>query len=108
MTRKALAEIPFSTITGHMDAFPGRLSEWRPNQPFNASLRIIGTERGQSAARYIAEDIETGCQYPMFMTEMLAIVQTATIDRGVIAGTWIACKRGANYGIRLESQETTA
>ncbi|MFE2994178.1 hypothetical protein ACFXG4_04090 [Nocardia sp. NPDC059246] len=108
MSRKTFAEIPFNTVTGHMDAFPGRLSEWRPNEPFEASLRIVGTVRGQSAARYIAEDIETGCQYPMFMTEMLAIIQLATIDRGVIAGTWIGCKRGANYGIRLKSQEIAA
>ncbi|MET8430082.1 hypothetical protein [Nocardia sp. NPDC004860] len=105
MSRKVFAEIPFNPVTGNMDAFPGRWTEWRPNEPFTASLRIVGTERGRSAARYIAEDIETGCQYPMFMTEMLAIVQNHTIDHGVITGTWIGCKRGANYGIRLESQE---
>ncbi|MGX1809703.1 hypothetical protein ACWIGI_28615 [Nocardia sp. NPDC055321] len=44
--------------------------------PFNACLRIIGTERGRSAARFVAEDTATGVQYPMFMTEMLAIVAT--------------------------------
>ncbi|MFE5290421.1 hypothetical protein ACFRAQ_36205 [Nocardia sp. NPDC056611] len=108
MTRKLLSEIPFNTVTGHMEAFPSPQSEWRANESFDASLRIVGTVRGQSAARYVAEDIETGRQYPMFMTEMLAIIQTATIDRGVIAGTWIGCKRGANYGIRLESQEQAA
>lgn len=108
MTRQILAQVPYNTVTGNMETFPTRQTDWRPNDPFTASLRIVGTERGRSAARFVAEDTETGCRYPMFMTEMLAIIQTATIDRGVITGTWIGCKRGANYGIRLETQEQAA
>jgi hypothetical protein len=102
MTRAKLAEVPYDSRTGHMAAYPYGLTEWRPNEPFEAALAIVGTERGQSAARFIAENTETGVQYPLFMTELLAIVQYATIERGVVFGRWIGCKRGANYGIRLE------
>lgn len=84
-----------------MQAYPTGSSEWRPNSPFEATLRIVGTERGQSAARFIAENTETGVRYPVFMTELLAIAQNAVIDHGVVAGRWIGCKRGANYGLRL-------
>ncbi|MGY1946666.1 hypothetical protein [Nocardia asiatica] len=105
MSRPSITKVPYNPVTGHMQAYPTGASDWRPNEPFAAALRIVGTVRGQSAARFIAEDTETNIQYPMFMTELLAIIQLATIDRGVITGQWIGCKRGANYGIRLQSQE---
>lgn len=106
MSRKIFAEVPYNPVTGHMESYPRHSSEWRPNAPFKAALRIVGTERGQSAARFIAEDTETGTRYPMFMTELLAVVQTATFEQGVVPGVWVGCKRGANYGIRLDHQET--
>ncbi len=105
MTRAKLVEVPYNSHTGHMMVYPGGYAlEWRPNEPFEAALSIVGTERGCSAARFIAEDTVTGVRYPLFMTELLAIIQNATIDHGVVFGTWIGCKRGANYGIRLDSQ----
>lgn len=112
MTRNTLTEVPYDPRTGNMETYPRSAtswqpgSEWRPNAPFEAALRVVGTERGQSAARFILEDTTTGVRYPLFMTELLAIIQNATIDHGVITGRWIGCKRGANYGIRLKTQET--
>ncbi len=87
---------------GNMQVFPDNLTEWRPNTPFEAALHIVGTERGRSAARFIAENTETGARYPLFMTDLLAIVQNGTIERGVIFGTWVGRKRGQNYGISLQ------
>ncbi|WP_329405481.1 hypothetical protein OG563_26835 [Nocardia vinacea] len=104
MTRKPLAEVPYSTVTGDMEAYPGRHSEWRPNTPFAATMHIVDMHRGRSAARFVAED-ENGTEYPMFMSELLAIVQKHTIVEGTVQGRWIGCKRGENYGIRLISQE---
>jgi len=74
--------------------------DWRPNEPFEATLRLDRLERGRSAARFWFVD-EEGTEYPFFgqgLTEMLGKV---TLDHGVVTGTWIAVKRGANYGIEL-------
>lgn len=96
----SITEAPFSP-EGNMVSYPTPLAHpaWRTEMravpPFNATLRVIGTERGQSAARFLLEDIDTGVTYPMFMTEMLAMLKDQ-----VIVGTWGPCKRGANYGIR--------
>ncbi|MGW1743947.1 hypothetical protein ACWCPQ_34715 [Nocardia sp. NPDC001965] len=84
---------------------PGRVDGWRPNEPFKVALRVVGTERGQSAARFVLKDTASGVRYPLSMTELLAIVQMTTIERGVVLGRCVGCKRGANYGIRLLSQE---
>jgi hypothetical protein len=108
MARNTLEQVPYNAHTGHMVTYPTPQSEWRPNTAFEAALRVVGTERGQSAARFIVEDTATGVQYPLFMTELLAIVQHATIEHGVVSGQWIGCKRGANYGIRLHTQENAA
>ncbi|WP_416565071.1 hypothetical protein [Nocardia testacea] len=102
---KGVATVPYCTRTGNMLAYPDRSSEMRTNAPFTGALRIVSVERGRSAARFILEDKATGHQYPMFLTDMLAVMQHATVDKGVISGRWIGCKRGQNYGLRLESQD---
>lgn len=76
----------------------------RPNDPFRARLRITGLERGRSAARFTAENVDTGVTYPIFMTDLLHIIQNhGILAGGVVIGTWQAGKRGANYGLRLVS-----
>ena len=75
--------------------------DWRPNEPFAATLRLDRLERGRSAARFWFIDEMSGVHYPFFgqgLTEMLSKV---TLEKGVVTGTWIAVKRGANYGIEL-------
>lgn len=75
--------------------------EWLPNDPFTATLKIESLERGRSAARFWFEDVDSGTQYPFFgqgLTDMLSKVE---MSKGVVTGTWIAVKRGANYGIEL-------
>lgn len=112
MARKPLDLVPFDPRTGNLDTYPRSRtewqtgSEWRPNEPFEAALRIVGTERGRSAAHFIAEHTETGVRYTVFMTDLLHIVQNGVIERGVISGTWVGCKRGQNYGIRLVTEDT--
>lgn len=72
-----------------------------PNEPFEASVRYLATVRGRSAAHFLLENVNTGAQYPMFMTDTLHVLQTLSSDGGVYTGTWAAGKRGQNYGLRL-------
>ena len=115
--RNSLKEVPFTTqrryvpdlpreewpkVTYLMEYVSGyeKGVEWRTNEPFTATLTLQRLERGRSAARFWFSD-EDGTEYPFFgqgLTEMLSQV---TLDHGVVTGTWIAVKRGANYGIEL-------
>lgn len=73
--------------------------EWRANDPFAATLRLYGTERGRSAMRFLWKD-EDGHTFPMFATDMAHLVMSKDGAAGGLAkGQWLVMKRGANYGI---------
>lgn len=74
--------------------------EWRPNDPFEATLTLDHLERGRSAARFWFRD-EEGTRYPVFGQGLVDMLSRVTLDHGVVRGRWIAVKRGANYGIEL-------
>jgi hypothetical protein len=75
--------------------------DWRPNLPFVAALRLASTCRGRSAAYFIWQD-DAGREFPMFISDMLALIQGGTIVAGrKVTAHWIVTKRGANYGIRI-------
>lgn len=80
--------------------------EYRRVEDFTAILQIVGMERGRAAARFWWKDIDTGIHYPMFMTDAMDLLRTATMTEGVMEPMdWRACKRGANYGIQLVPEE---
>jgi len=69
---------------------------------FYAEMRVVGIERGQSAARMRLQDIQTGITYPLFLADLLPMLQEP-VPEGTefrVRGYWEACKRGQNYGIR--------
>jgi len=76
----------------------GHRIDWVPNTPFEATLMLDRLERGRSAARFWFIDTE-GTHYPVFGQGLVEMLQGGVLDHGVIEGTWIAVKRGANYGI---------
>lgn len=76
-----------------------RDADWRPNDLFEATLVLVGMERGRSAARFIWEDPDTSTRYPMFMSGMVDLVKGHKIIKGVVTATWIVVKRGQNYGL---------
>lgn len=79
--------------------------DWRPNTPFAATLRLIETRRGRSAAYFIWHD-EAGHEFPMFISDMLLLVQSGVaIASGAVSTRWMVTKRGANYGIRHAGPE---
>lgn len=74
--------------------------EWRENVPFTATLTVVGTFRGRSAARFVWQDAE-GRTFPMFLTDVLETLRRGVDVGGTVTGEWLVAKRGANYGIRL-------
>lgn len=71
---------------------------WRDNEPFEATMTFTGVTRGRSAARFILED-ENGVHYEMFMSDALNLIQTSTLKKGAVPGTWAFSKKGQNYGL---------
>lgn len=81
-----------------------RYIEWRPNEPFTATLRLVDMFRGRSSVKFHWVD-DTGRRWSMFPKEMLTLVANSTIINGAITGRWQVIKRGANYGItRLDDE----
>lgn len=87
---------------------PGRTTlagpEWLPIVPFSATLNYDGYGRGRSAAYLYWRATATQIRYPMFMTDLDAILQAGVMlpGRGLsarLAGQFTIIKRGQNYGI---------
>lgn len=110
--KNSLKEVPFEEIWRykgnerislgrHMTSYPAGFhdTEWRPNEPFEATLKLVGQSRGRSSALFEWEDVKTGTRYPMFMSSLGDLIQNQVINFGQFAGKWIAVKKGSNYGI---------
>lgn len=74
-------------------------ADWRPNDPFEATLVLVDYERGRSAARFVWHDQQTDTRYPMFMSGMLDLVKNHSLHKGRVTATWQVVKRGQNYGL---------
>lgn len=79
--------------------YGGSNYEWRPNEPFEDTLRFTGFERGRSAARAIWISEKDGTAYPMFLMDLAELLRTAAIADGKVSGRFMARKQGANYGL---------
>jgi hypothetical protein len=75
---------------------------WIDIPKFEAQMFITGQERGRSAARFTVKDISTGVEYPVFMSDMLTLLTTASVNEGYTPLLhWEVCKKGQNYGLRV-------
>lgn len=73
--------------------------EWRLLEPFEATLTLVGRERGMSRQTFLWKDEQTGITYPMFASDLFDVIQRATITKGYAFARWVAHKKGTNYGI---------
>lgn len=73
--------------------------------PFQATIQIEGYSRGRSAANFDVANVETGATYTIFMTDMLDIILSENIYKGLVVGMWRPVKRGANFGIAMVKED---
>jgi hypothetical protein len=100
LTEKRVVDVDYWELAEYADGYELNRIEWRPNEPFQANLRLIGYERGRSAARFVWEDWEIGTRYPMFMSSMVELLNHADVIQGAVSNEkWIVVKKGSNYGI---------
>lgn len=75
-------------------------------QPFYATMKIDGMRTGRSSKVVILVDVDTKKTYPMFIADLVKIIQQGAVDiiskdgEGYLTAHWTASKRGANYGIK--------
>lgn len=78
---------------------PYTAAEWRDPEVFEAELTLENVRSGMSA-KYVMWTDARGCRWPMFIPELLELIKTGTVVRGVVLGRWIPRKRGQNFGLR--------
>lgn len=99
----SLLHYPLNTIVRTAAGHESKPPRWVPNDPFTATLRLDRMESGRSAKYVIwqaVSEVDGRC-WPMFITDLLELVQHSTITGGVISARWQVRKRGQNYGIAL-------
>jgi hypothetical protein len=81
--------------------------DWRENEVFSATLRIDNVESGRSA-KFVwwksAGGVDTR-RYPMFVVDLVHLVDHSEIWHGIVSARWRVQKRGENYGIRLALED---
>jgi hypothetical protein len=108
MKRNQTLRTPWSASGSQLLHYPDRNlhpdMQWRENTVFALKLKMLGTERGRSAAYFRWEvqegDLPAGTLLPMFITDVgHVIMQGLPRPGGVIEGEFFVVKRGQNYGI---------
>lgn len=77
--------------------------DWRPNQVMQLKLELDGYSRGRSSVVFCFVD-QNGIQYNMFVSDMVNLLEKKTVDKGVVEGTFVFRKQGANYGLTLHEE----
>lgn len=81
------------------DLKSGEEADWRPIEPFRATLVYAGYARGRSAAYFYWKDVATGISYPMFMSGMDQVMDSGFVEGNRITGRFTVVKKGQNYGL---------
>ena len=91
------------------------VGEWRDNPTFNATVKMMGTERGRSAAFFRWVVVETddpslmGKVLPMFITDVgILLMEGLPKVGGLVTASFFVVKRGQNYGITPVVEEPEA
>ena len=115
MRRTTVAEVPYDQHGNLMFWVDGQsaysyLGEgyvpytMRPNAAFAATLTLDSMRSGRSAKYLVWRDLDDH-HYPMFISDLTAMLPLVTVHRGVVSGTWFVRKKGQNFGIALASDD---
>lgn len=93
-------KVPF-TVSGVPHATVQHVQyDWKDNFEFDDELEFTDFYRGRSAAGFEVISRLSGLKYPVFLVDLLTILQTMSISDGCVVGRWTFAKRGIAYGIK--------
>jgi ABC-type phosphate transport system auxiliary subunit len=78
--------------------------DWRENVPFKKLLTLDSLYSGRSAKGVIWRDMD-GNTYPMFVTDLIELINLHELAYGKVLAYWVVQKRGENYGLRFHHSE---
>lgn len=79
--------------------------EWRPKHTFRRSLRAVRAEQGRAASNIILADVR-GNEYTMMAEEFVEATHRGADSEGYIRANWTFTKKGANYFLILDADQT--
>ena len=97
-------EGPFKGLAGYPTGYWS--TEWRDNHVFMDHLLFDGFERGRNAAHAVLKSTANGERYEMFLRDLEDVIKRMGFTNGGgLAAYFTFVKRGANYGIRLATED---
>ena len=75
------------------------------NFVFEDTMYIKNVYRGRSSVTYNLVSLETKKEYPMFVSNLLELIQKCEIKNGIVKAKFEFFKKGRNYGIGLYEEE---
>lgn len=99
----SLAQAPYDSNGSLLHWVGPSHNTWHPNEPFHASLKVVGMRSGYSAKYLILQSPNNDRRtYPMFVADLVDVVASVPLIRdGIISARWIVRKRGQNYGLTI-------
>jgi len=81
--------------------------EIKDTKPFNATMQIQNcVVAGSSVKRLVIQDINTFKEYPLFVKDLLDIINKVGVrEGGFVTGRWKVKKRGTSYGLALMTDD---
>jgi hypothetical protein len=96
--------MPFSKPNWMRPANVPEAAEWRPREPFPATLTLVEVRRHRAAQVFYWRD-QDGRLFPMWPLDMRdMILSGAVIEKATVTGQWVGIRRGENYGIHWAGQ----
>lgn len=71
--------------------------DWRDNFEFEATLTMIGFDRGGLGVIRAMFADEAGTEYPMFVADLAELLKTSGVVCGKVRARWTFVKRGQRY-----------
>ena len=92
--------MPYSKPDWARPANVPQAAEWRPREPFPATLTLAELKRHRTSHMFYWTDPD-GRIFPMFPQDMRDMIKAgAVIQDATVKGMWEGIRRAENYGVR--------
>jgi hypothetical protein len=91
--------MPFSMPDWCRPSNVPKAAEWRPREPFPATLTLAGLKRHRKTHMFYWTDPDDRI-FPMFPQDLRDLILAgAMIEKAAVTGRWRGIKRSENYGV---------
>ncbi|MER6171325.1 hypothetical protein [Streptosporangium sp. NPDC001681] len=102
-----MTEIPYDSFgnlirnpVAYSNLHPEETIHRRPAERFTATL-TLGKSIRVGGATYVTWIDEEGHLFPMFLADLMVVLKTQDLAKGVVTAEWMPVGRGPNFGLQL-------